>query len=95
MRRFIRFWYYSYYFKNVSGIHAGVLLLIKLQAPLCNITKSKTPLWVLFTFFKLYKWYQIVQSVINEDPYTFIPHSKKPYLKCTSSKAKVKNDIAA
>ena len=26
---------------------------------LCNFTKSFTPPWVFFTFFKLYKWYQI------------------------------------
>ena len=22
----------------------------------CNFTKSNTPLWVLFTFFNMYKW---------------------------------------
>ena len=38
--------------------HGGVLLLVKLQA-FCNFTKSNTPPWVFFTFFKLYKWYQI------------------------------------
>ena len=26
-------------------------------------TKSKTPPWMFFTFFKLYKWYEIAQSV--------------------------------
>ena len=25
--------------------------------------KSNTPQWVFFTFFKLYKWYQIAQSI--------------------------------
>ena len=29
----------------------------------CNFTKSNTPPWEFFTFFKLYKWYQIVQSI--------------------------------
>ena len=29
------------------------------------VNKSSTPLWVFFTFFKLYKWYQIAQSVSN------------------------------
>ena len=29
----------------------------------CNFTKRSTPPWVFFTFFKLYKWYQISQSV--------------------------------
>ena len=23
----------------------------------CNFTKSNTPIWAFFTFFKLYKWY--------------------------------------
>ena len=26
-------------------------------------TKSNTPPWVFFTFFKLYKWYQIAQRI--------------------------------
>ena len=29
----------------------------------CNFTKRNTPPWVFFTFFKLYKWYQISQSI--------------------------------
>ena len=32
-------------------------------AEACNFTKSNTPPFVFFTFSKLYKWYQIVQSV--------------------------------
>ena len=39
-----------------------MLLLLKLQAEACNFTKGNTPPWVLFTFFKLYKWYQIRQN---------------------------------
>ena len=39
------------YYKNT---HGGVLLSVKLQA--------KSP-WVFFKFFKLYKWYQIAQSI--------------------------------
>ena len=35
---------------------------VKLQAKDCSITKSNTP-WVFFTFFKLCKWNQIVQSI--------------------------------
>ena len=27
----------------------------------CNFTKSNTPPWVFFTFFKLYEWYQTAQ----------------------------------
>ena len=29
----------------------------------CNVTKINTPPWVFFTFFKLYKYYQIVQRI--------------------------------
>ena len=31
----------------------------------CNFTKINTPLWVFFTFFKLYKWYQIAQRTTD------------------------------
>ena len=31
----------------------------------CYFTKSNTPPWVFFTFFKLYKWYQIAQRITN------------------------------
>ena len=31
----------------------------------CNFTKSSTPPWVFFTFFKLYKWYQIAQNITS------------------------------
>ena len=34
-----------------------------LIAKACNFTKIKTPLWVFFTLFKLYKWYQIAQRI--------------------------------
>ena len=37
----------------VKDIHRGVLLLVKLQAEAFNFTKSKTPPWVFFTYFKL------------------------------------------
>ena len=36
---------------------------LKLQAEACNFTKSNTPAWVVFTFFKLYKWCQIVRRI--------------------------------
>ena len=29
----------------------------------CNFTKSNTRAWMFFTFFKLYKWYQIAQKM--------------------------------
>ena len=43
--------------------HGEELLLVKLQALACNFTKSNSAPWVFFTFFKLYKWYQIVQHI--------------------------------
>ena len=40
--------------KNVKYTHGGVLLLVKLQASkACTFTRSNTPPWVVFTFFKL------------------------------------------
>ena len=48
-------WYRLYNFKNVKNTHGGVLLLVKLQAEACNVTKSNTPPWVFFTFFILHK----------------------------------------
>ena len=32
-----------------------------------TFTKSNIPLWVFFTVFKLYKWYQITQNVTSVD----------------------------
>ena len=54
-------WYYLYNLKNVENTHGGVLVLVKLQAEASNFTKINTHPWVLFTFFKFYKWYQIEQ----------------------------------
>ena len=42
--------------KNMKSPHGEVLFLVK-------FTKSNTPTWVFFTLFKLYKWYQIAQSI--------------------------------
>ena len=33
------------------------------KAEACNFTKGNTPPWVFFTFLKLYKWYEIAQSI--------------------------------
>ena len=49
-------------FKNREKHPRRSVLLVKLQAKAYNFTKSNTPPWVFFTFFKLYEWYQIVQS---------------------------------
>ena len=54
-------WYRLYNLKNVKNAHGGVLILVKLQTEAYNFTKINSPPWVLFTFFKLYKSYQIAQ----------------------------------
>ena len=56
-------WYHLYNFKNVKNTCREVLLLVKLKAKAKNFTKSNTPPLVFFTFFTLYKRYQIAQSV--------------------------------
>ena len=58
-------WYRLYNLKNVKITHGGVLILVKLQVSACNFTRINTPLWVFFTFFKLYKRYQIAQHTTN------------------------------
>ena len=55
---FFSIWSHLYNLKNVKNTDSGVLLLVKLQ-----VTKSNIPPWVFFTFFKLYKWYKIVQRI--------------------------------
>ena len=42
-----------------------MLLLVKFQAEACNFTKSNTRPWAFFRFFKLYRWYQIAQTIPN------------------------------
>ena len=70
-------WYPLYNLKNVKNTHGGVLLFVKLQAETRNFTKSNTPPWVLFTFSKLYKWYQVAQRTT----YVFNSfHAKVPFL---------------
>ena len=63
--------YHLYKWKNVKNTHGGMLLFIKLQTSAYNFTKSNTPPWVFFTFFKLYKCYEIAQTshtTINPSP---------------------------
>ena len=57
--------YHVHNLKNVKNTHGGVLLLEKLQAETSNFTKSNTPPWVFFAYFKLHEWYQIAQSTTN------------------------------
>ena len=51
--------------KLVKNTH-GLSLLVKLLAEVCNFTKSNNSPWVFLTILKLYKWYQIVQSISNK-----------------------------
>ena len=55
----------SVFIYNFEQAHAA-LFVLKIQVPnllcdasACNFTKSNTPPRVFFTFFRLYKWYQI------------------------------------
>ena len=43
--------------------------------PATLLTKINTPPWVFFTFFKLYKWYQIAQSVRSNGKFVQIFNS--------------------
>ena len=58
-------WYHLCNLINVKNTHGGVLILVKLQAKAWKFTKINTPPWVFFTFFKLYKCYQIAQRTTN------------------------------
>ena len=50
-------WYHCCNLRNVENTYGRVL------KKSCNYTKSDTPPWVFFTFFKMYKWCQIGQSI--------------------------------
>ena len=58
-------WYHLYH-GGVLLSHGGVLLLKKLQGKSLQFTEIDTPPWVFFTFFELYKWYQIAQNITSE-----------------------------
>ena len=60
--------YHLHHFKNLKNTHGGVLLLVNLQA------KASMS---FFTFFRLYKWYQIAQSVSYLEQNDFMRHSPK------------------
>ena len=78
-------WYHLHNFKNLKNTHEGVLILVKLQAAACNFTTINTLPWVFFTFFKLYKWYQIAQHITYEN-------TSEVWKKCEGSKEKDNND---
>ena len=37
----------------------------QIKAEACNFTKSDTPPWAFFTFFKLCKWHQMAEGYQN------------------------------
>ena len=51
-------WYHLYNLENVKKHPWRSVTKIY-----CNFTKSNTHGWLLFTFFKLYNWYQIMQRI--------------------------------
>ena len=55
--------YHLYNLKHVKNTHGSKLLLVTLQAEVCNFTTSNTPPGVFLTFFKLQKWHQIAKSI--------------------------------
>ena len=63
-------WYHLHNLKNVKKAHGGVLFLVKPEA--CNFTKSNTPPWMFFTFLKLYKRYQIAQSITHDKSQNYL-----------------------
>ena len=61
---------YLYNLKNVKKTpQKGVLLLVKLQGLASNFTKSNTPTLGFYTFFTLYKWYQIKLRIMYRNPW--------------------------
>ena len=43
----------AWYNLKMKNTHVKMVVLLKLQNSACNFTKSSTPPWVFFTFFKL------------------------------------------
>ena len=54
-------WYHLYNLKNVKKHPWRSVAFSKVAV----FTKSNIPPWVFFSFFKLYKWYQIAQHIFN------------------------------
>ena len=52
-------WYHLYHLENVKNILGGVIFSVKFH----NFPKSNTPPRIFFAFFRLYKYYQIVESI--------------------------------
>ena len=59
--------YHLYNLRNVKNTHGGVLLLVKLQASVCNFTESNTLLLVAFHVF------EIKQIVLNRPKHHTLP----------------------
>ena len=50
--------------KREEHPYRSVTFTSKVVGLVCNFSKSNTPPWVFFTFFKLYKWYQTAQHIM-------------------------------
>ena len=85
-------WHHLYNLKNVKNTHVGVLLLVKFQVEACKRTKSNTPPWVFFVFFKFYQGYEIAQSVIYTCWLTTIKLLKKTLQRRNLNTTQRKND---
>ena len=59
-------WHHLHNLKNVENTHGGVVLIA------FKFNKSNTLPWVFFSVFKLYKWYQIVQSITCVSSHIFL-----------------------
>ena len=70
----------SIYLWCVGRFGTICLILKRCKTPMedsaCKLAKINTPPWVFFTFFKLYKWYQIAQCITFEQCFFF--HSDPP-----------------
>ena len=54
-------WYHLYNLKTREKLPWRNVTFSKVA----GFTKSNTPPWVFFTFFKLFKWYQIAQRITS------------------------------
>ena len=44
-----------------EGVDSFIRMIYNFEKGYSEFAKINTPPWVFFTFFKLYKWYQILQ----------------------------------
>ena len=75
----------SFICNALRDLLSSVQFLKRKKHPWKNVTFSKVagfsiiPSWVVSTFLKLYKWYQIAQSISYQSPYLFTVESYKHF----------------